>query len=488
MAKSKVTESDFAAIRRGLASLPRTSHHGPSDSVEPAQIVVVPYHRPALDPDRALVVGNRGMGKSFWTRALANPATLAHVAKTFPELKLVEVVVGFDASERVEEVAPNENAIQQALKDGRNPDSLWRAVLVRVAKEKGGTVPDGFSKDRRLSSQARWVDEHQENVDAILTALDDIYFKRKKKLVVVFDALDRLGSDWASKRLLVRSLVQRALAARSYRSIRLKLFMRRDQFEDPLLFQFPDGSKISNQRVELRWSPTELYTLLFSTLARDPLAGCALEKIKADLSLESYVDTSERHRLLVEAIAGEFMGTNHKRGRVFTWLPLHLSDARGETSPRTFLTAWREAALHEPPPERLALDHRGIQWGVSKASGDRVSELREDYPWIERALAPLRGEHVPMDAKALVGLWRRKKTASEILRLAGSENYLPPVNLSAAASAGDDLDDALISDLAAIGIVEVRPNEKINVPDIFRLAAGIKRRGGVATPRSAQRE
>jgi hypothetical protein len=83
-------------------------------------------------------------------------------------------------------------------------------------------------------------------------------------LVLVFDALDRLGPDWQTKRVQTTALLQRALAARSYRSIRLKLFMRRDQFEDPLLFRFADGSKISNQRVDLLWSASELYTLLFS--------------------------------------------------------------------------------------------------------------------------------------------------------------------------------------------------------------------------------
>lgn len=476
---------DFAAIRRGLAGLPRTSHHGPGDAIAPQEIVVVPHHRPALDPDRALVVGNRGMGKSFWTHALADPTALAHVAKTFPELAAVDVVIGFDASARVDPVAPSESAIRQTLQQGGDADSIWRAVLLRAAGQSGGRMPDGFPSGGLFSEQARWASLNGESVDAVLTALDDTYSQRGRKLVLVFDALDRLGAGWESKRVLVRALLQRALAARSYRAIRLKLFMRRDQFEDPQLFQFPDSSKISNQRVDLSWASMDLYTLLFSRLSLDAAAAHELEKLKNRVAPPS--DPSVLHRYLVESIAGEFMGSNNKRGRVYTWLPLHLSDARGETSPRTFLTAWREAALKEPRPAR-ALDYRGIQWGVSKASGDRVSELKEDYPWIERALAPMRGHHVPIEAVELARLWSENQTADAIARSAESESYLPPRELSQAMEKKTHLEFALIVDLEAIGILELRANGKVNVPDIFRLAAGIKRRGGVATPSPSQRE
>lgn len=480
MPKSKF---DFAAIRKGLAALPRTPHHTPSDTVDPAEIVVVPSHRAALDPDRTLVVGNRGVGKSFWTRVLADKTARTHIARTFRELESVEAVVGFDASNRVDAIAPTDSAIRQVLADEDDADLIWRTVLVRAAKELGVAPPKGFPSSSVFSQQASWVRAHGEQADGMLTELDNQRSKQRRKLVLIFDALDRLGSDWQSRRDQVRALLRRALAARSYHSIRFKLFMRRDQFEDPLLFQFPDGSKLSNDRVELKWSPSELYTLLFSRLAKEPDSAAAFADLKQGLFGVKYVDSDENHQTLVEAIAGEFMGGSHKRGRVYTWLPLHLSDARGETSPRTFLTAWREAAQHEPAPSKRALDHLGIQRGVSTASEDRLNELREDYAWIERTLNPLNGQHVPMERRVLKQLWSRRKTATEIIEAATTERYLPPVQLSNALLAKKDLEDALIADLAAIGIIEVRPNDKINVPDIFRLAAGIKRKGGVAAPK-----
>jgi len=302
----------------------------------------------------------------------------------------------------------------------------------------------------------------------------------------VFDALDRLGPDWETKRIQTTALLKRALAARSYRSIRLKLFMRRDQFEDPQLFRFPDGSKISNQRVDLLWSSSELYTLLFSWLVNLDVSSEAFRDLEAACRISATPPSDVAHEKLVKAIAGEFMGATAKQDRVYTWLPLHLSDARGETSPRTFLTAWREAALYTPPPPRRALDYRGLHEGVRKASKDRLTELDEDYWWIKLALQPLRDQQVPMDRLTLKQLWTAKKTAREILTQ--SSNQLPPVRLDSAKQEGSSLEEALINDLAAIGIIEVRPNDKINIPDIFRLEAGIKRKGGVPAPKRAQRE
>ena len=481
---ARASEINFAAIREGLQQLPRTAHHSPGENVAPDDIVVVQNHRAALDPDRTLVVGNRGVGKSFWAHALADPQTRAYVAKTFRELAAIDVVIGFNASSRVDPVAPTEDVLNQVFGRLNDADSLWRTVLVRAAWQQDLPRPPGVPHD--FAAELEWVRDHGEQVARILTELDDRYEKRKRRLVVVFDALDRLGTDWSTKRTQTSALLKRALAARSYRAIRLKLFMRRDQFEDPLLFQFPDGSKIQNQRVELLWNASELYTLLFSWLARVEASSKTLSQLIEGGATPATLSSDDVHRRLVQLIAGEFMGANAKRGRVYTWLPLHLSDARGEASPRTFLTAWREAALHQPAPARRALDHRGIHEGVRKASEDRLKELAEDYWWIALALAPLDGEQVPMERARLKRLWSDRKTARDIL--SRSKDQLPPVRLETASQQRSNLEDALISDLVAIGIIEVRPSDKINIPDIFRLDAGIKRKGGVSAPQRAQRE
>ena len=171
------------------------------------------------------------------------------------------------------------------------------------------------------------------------------------------------------------------------------------------------------------------------------------------------------------------MGASAKRGRVYSWVPQHLADANGETAPRTFLTAWREAAHYGPPPaDGRAVDHAGINEGVRRASQDRLAELKDDYGWISEVLEPLRNELVPMEKKHLEQRWADAGTISMLKRRGEEDAKATPIALTTESV------DALLQTLQAIGVVEVRSNGKINVPDIFRVEAGIKRKGGVKPP------
>jgi hypothetical protein len=82
---SRTSSIDFNAIRQGLRALPPASNYIPGQEIKLDDVLIVQSHRAALDPDRTLVVGNRGVGKSFWTHVLADPRTRAHVAQTFRE-------------------------------------------------------------------------------------------------------------------------------------------------------------------------------------------------------------------------------------------------------------------------------------------------------------------------------------------------------------------------------------------------------------------
>jgi hypothetical protein len=180
----------------------------------------------------------------------------------------------------------------------------------------------------------------------------------------------------------------------------------------------------------------------------------------------------------VTAIAGEFMGSSEKRGRVYSWVPLHLSDAANNCSPRTFLKAWKSAADHASPPPLLAVDHLGLIEGVRQASSARLRELEEDYPWIPKVLEPLRSQFVPMEKANLFDFWRNAKVVDNILSSSSSGGWLVPIGV-----VNNHTAEALLLTMTSIAVMEERANGKINVPDIFRVEAGIKRKGGVAVPR-----
>jgi hypothetical protein len=161
---------------------------------------------------------------------------------------------------------------------------------------------------------------------------------------------------------------------------------------------------------------------------------------------------------LVRLLAGEFMGKDKKRGRVYTWVPLHLSDAHGNCGPRTFLTAWRSAAEHSPASETAVVSPKALIEGVRRASEVRMAELQEDYGEFTQLLEQLQGEFVPMTKARLFDLW--KPMIGGQPTAAGEERFL----------------ETMIS----LGVMEVRANGQINVPDIYRVGARIKRKGGVS--------
>ena len=475
-------EPDFKAIRKAIAAFEPSPRVEPNERITVDRAFLPEGHRGVLDLRRQLVVGNRGMGKSFWTHALLSLELRSHLADVYEHRQLTsaDVLVGFNGSDRTSATTPTVDEVRSPLTRGVDPDVIWRAVLIRIASK---YLPN--AADKPLDEAISDLQADPNHYSRTLSAADDELSRKGATLLVVFDALDRLGPNWDSIRRLTQALLSLAVRLQSFNSIRAKIFMRVDQFSDQDLFRFPDSSKIKNDHVNLIWRPTELYGLLLFELMRNEASRESLELLAArerasEALRRKGVDSwayAEEQVQLISGIAGEFMGSDKKRGRVYTWVPLHLSDAAHTCSPRTFLIAWKKAAEHPPAPEGKAVDHLGLLDGVRSASTSRLLELYEDYPWIKPALEALRRQFVPMERKQLLEIWERQDVIKTIREQASAELRTPVKFL-----AGDEL-SALLSSMRDVGVMEERANGKINVPDIFRVEAEILRRGGVAVPK-----
>jgi hypothetical protein len=146
-----------------------------------------------------------------------------------------------------------------------------------------------------------------------------------------------------------------------------------------------------------------------------------------------------------------------------------LCDAFGRVSPRTFLTAVREAARATPDAEQQTIYHRAIQEGVRGAAGVRAREIREDFPWTERALRALEGLLVPCDSQRVLAAWRRAQLEKELDTDAEARRRRRH---------GSDL-RGVLDDLVDLGVMQRLRDGRINVPDVYRLGFKMKRRGGV---------
>lgn len=483
------TELSFGAIRQAMAEFDLAPHIAPNTSIAPEQAFFPNGHRGVLDLSRPLVVGNRGVGKSFWTHALSNDALRNKLADRYSlaQLKRAHVKIGFNGSDLMGDFTPTVDQVAHLAALTTNPDLIWKAVLLRIAASMTGQA------DLSLEQALQALERDSTYYSVLLSQLDRQLAEKQEYLLIVFDALDRLAQDWQSIRQLSRALLRLAIGLQSFRCIRAKIFIRVDQFSDPELFKFPDSSKIKNDHVNLVWKSEELYGLLLFEILRSNIARSQLTEVAKSLDATAALPLNgvdvgnhlEAQRLLIEALAGEFMGSDKKRGHVYTWVPLHLSDAANTCSPRTFLTAWNRAALHAPAPERRAVDHLGLQEGVRLASNVRLNELYEDYDWIRPSLQALKQQFVPMPREQLFELWEQGEVLHAITESENAQIQKIPANLLDVSSNITNVGshEALLRAMETVAVLEVRGNGKIDVPDIFRVDAGILRRGGVAVPK-----
>jgi hypothetical protein len=468
----------MSAIRSALSRLPADVSHSMWEAPDPQEIYAPPDHEGALDPSRALVVGGRGMGKSFWAGAYVSPEARKTLQRAYPSLQLDRVFgeEGFTGGEGG--YAPSQRVLDDLTRRHFDPYDIWRAVVLRAVRRVRG-LDDGDLNWRGIVAATA---ENPEAGEQELVQADNWLLSKQKRLTIVFDALDRLGTEWNSIRERAKALLRTALALRSYKAIGVKLFIRPDQYDDVELFYFPDASKLRAAAVRLRWEPRDLYGLLFMRLLRDPESApvfremSRLKEEESDLPLRLREDPAEQERIFIR-FAGQYMGVDRRRGRVYTWLTNHLADAHGEVSPRSFLTALKATAEHRPEPMRTAIDPAGIRAGVVQASAVRLDQLAEDYSWIQTALDPLASQRVPCPEKDFIDQWKQASVIKSILASTKESRRLPPVELEEAPR--DRKEAALVEALVRLGVLERRNDQRINMPDIFRVAARLLRKGGV---------
>lgn len=475
------------AIRNGIKETSAVLDQAQATSSRPIAFTYVPpSHARALEPDATLVEGIRGAGKSFWFSLLASPRHLSFVRGGFPEARIpahLKVSQGFGMGLSIAQ-APDADTLAALLDGGFRARSIWRAV---VAHHAGIGGPFGTLKS--WTQRVQWIQVNSEAFAHAIEAADQKLANKGESLLVLFDALDRMADDWQHVHQLARGLLQVALDLRSTRAIRCKVFVRPDLLQDANVTSFADYSKLLANKASLAWQRADLYALLYQCLgnaavSRQPFTawiGRGRTAIDASSGSDWAVPTSlrkdeDRQEALFERIAGKAMGSSIKRGKPYTWLVNHLQDGLNQVSPRSFLAALGKAAAETAEDYVLPLDYRGIQRGVQEASQIRVQEITEDYPWVATVMAPLRGNlTVPCPISDIERIWKGDQTLSQLgglLQRPKGVVKLPPQHIDQGAV-------GLLTDLEELGMVQRMDGKRVQMPDVFRVAFGFGRRGGV---------
>ena len=483
-----------ATMRRALAELPAETRFGATPALR--DVYLPRSHLKALHPDNSLVIGMRGAGKTFWWSALQDPYVRGlvgeHVGQSQPRRKSAlnqnsVVRAGFG-----ERAAPNDypgkEVLSRLMNAGVEPRTIWRTVLA------WHLLPFG-ENDHPLRRHGSWearsayVAGNPEATERLFQDRDDEFEWKGVYFLVLFDAVDRCADDWRGMYSAVRGLLKAALELRSYRWLRAKVFLRSDQIDESKVADFPDASKVLSAAVELNWPRHELYGLLWHYLVNGESGDVFRELLDGEAWSSRVIDGQKLYavprRLIADelkqrekfgAIAGPFMGSERRRGVPYTWIPSHLADTKGRVSPRSFIAALRTAAAdteNREPEHGYALGYESVKRGVREASRIRVREIQEDYPWVHEVLGSLEGMVVPCGFEEIAEQWRRARVLDRLAEDAGKGDLkLPPPHMEYGA-------DGVRDDLESLGIFLRMRDERVNIPDVFRVGFGLGRRGGV---------
>jgi hypothetical protein len=133
------------------------------------------------------------------------------------------------------------------------------------------------------------------------------------------------------------------------------------------------------------------------------------------------------------------------------------------------IRAAAEDSVERYPDHPHALHYESVKRGVQKASEIRLRELEEDYPWVPRLMQPLRGMTVPCAFSDVEDAWHQ----------AFGERFTPNVGDRLPPDNPDGSWRGLRESLERLGIMERMRDDRVDMPDLYRVGFGLGRRGGV---------
>lgn len=481
-----IDSNDFRAIRDAITTIPpevaNDAHGVAAPKLE--DLYAPQTHAAALDPVAAIVQGARGTGKSFWAGILGDSELRKAAAIAYPQLGLdrIDVRFGFTGLGGVEGIDKDKlDACVPASAGVDEARTFWWATILRAIDLSAGRPP------RRLPELLEVAADLEER-EALLSSHDAELQSRGRILLVVYDALDTIASTWPRRRVLTQALLEVVWSMRAWRAVRPKLFLRPDQLDDEGL-RFVELPKLRTGAVRLTWERTDLYGLLFARLAvgqasdafarllaAQQMVGASRDEILARRWVLTFDEASQRR--LMSSMAGEFMASGpygHRKGRTYDWPLAHLSDAFKEVTPRSFLGLMIGASKHGHPPVDRVITAEGIRHGLREASKTRVDQLHQEFPWIKGMLAPLAGLLLPKPADDVHDVWVRAGTVAQALEDAQVHGYLPPFSHSSHPNERD-----CYVAMERIGVMFRRKDGRLDMPDLFRVAARLLKKGGTA--------
>ncbi|TAE54617.1 MAG: hypothetical protein EAZ76_01880 [Nostocales cyanobacterium] len=471
------------------------------DAVFLKNFLPIPNYRQVLEKNTLLILGAKGVGKTELFRLLAIPSGRDTLVKklrirAIDDLEKTTWVAAFGRTRQQEKTFPTLESIEAKMQNATKED--WRAfwiglILGRVLSENKEVLKTAWVDEiplelrelliNKLPLLSTWfplVQKELEKINYALDLLDEQLIKADEWLFITYDELDRLVSSYNQLAFPIRELLAFWLDKwRRWERIRPKIFLRTDIFREDFL-SFPDASKLKSYQINLDWNTPWLYQLLFKRLANSDPEMVDYLRISPQFFTETnsplgitITDDTLLQEFMISRMIGNYMGDNPRKGKTYSWIPNHLKDARGKIYPRSFLKLFSFAAtrrLGEFNPKNLPKDTlltpSDLQGALVETSNDRIIELLDEYPWLEPLKNSLNGLKVPVVKEIFLEKIENTRWREEIEKQ-------PPVSHP----------EEIIQYLLNLGIIEIRSDQRVNMPEIYMYGFGVKRPGGVKRPR-----
>ena len=318
-----------------------------------------------FNPDKILVLGNKGTGKSYIYRSLREKKIVSTLQKrankTSLNCKFIHII---DDNKRID-------TVKFESIEGTNDFFFERFWIVYIWNAIMLDSPYGYKSslevvpiidDVATALRFKEIISSDEKMIAIESDLHNLNVhlrERNSKIIIIFDELDGIVKPhmWSERISPLINLCRRM----KYDSISPKLFLRSDLYEK--ISNLNNKNELSNRTISIEWNPEELFSYFFKLILSKSWDEFfelmklykfypnlyvnkvvkSIHHLNGQPPLEDYV---LRH--LCSTFFGRYADTNNspRFGESYDWFFKNLKNANDTISLRPFIDLISEALNH----------------------------------------------------------------------------------------------------------------------------------------------
>jgi len=245
-----------------------------------------------------------------------------------------------------------------------------------------------------------WLQENNRRVWLLYDELDTGFgysqedYQRRRK------ALEALLASWLESGIGLKYIVP-------------KIFLREDIWNQ---LNFTNkGHYVSGRSLELKWEEADLWRLVLRQVLNN--SGSLSQTINQESGVKverlENIELKQLRKSLFP-LWGEKMGRG-KAAYTYNWVRQRTADSQDNRFPRSLILLLDEAVKREKNlsteyTDNRILRPRSLSDVLPEVSKQRVNEVRNEYPELEKLLDKLQGERSPIDENQLTEIWEIEGT------------------------------------------------------------------------------